>query len=348
MRAALMFGPGDVRVEHRPDPRIVEQTDVVARILTAGICGSNLHPYRGMEPNPAGVSQGHEAIAVVEETGREVTSVKPGDVVVIPFNFGCGACAMCRAGRYTSCPRGGVYNSLGIDGLQAERARLRFADANVVVVPDVAADDVPGRLLPALLALTDVYLTGLHAATTAQAGPGRTVAVIGDGAVGLCAVLAARSLGAERIILMGRHTDRTDLGVRWGATDVVAERGIDGAAHVLELTDGQGADAVVDAVGHLPAFEQALAVTRPFGTISRVGIPQYEDTPGSVAQFRRNLTITGGVAPVRNYLDAALAQVLDGDLDPGAVFDLTVSLDEVPDAYRAMASRRSLKAMVRP
>jgi len=347
MRATVMFGAGDVRVENVPDPTIQQPTDAVVRIVRACVCGSDLHPYHSMAESATGRRMGHELIAVVEETGADVTTVRPGDFVIVPFVYSDNTCVFCREGFHTSCQHGGFYGTGRVGGLQAERALIPQADGTLVVVPGVDPDTASDSLLASLLTLSDVYLTGYHAAHLARVRPGQTVTVVGDGAVGLSAVLAARTLGAERIILMGRHTDRTDLGVEFGATDVVAERGDEGIARVMDLTDGLGSHVVIEAVGHMPAYEQSYGVARPGGVISRVGVPQYESAPvGSASLFGKNITLTGGIAPVRAYLEEAIPLVLDGTIDPGRVFDRIMPLGEAPAAYAAMDSRAALKVML--
>lgn len=341
MRATFIHGPGDVRVSDAPDPRIEQPTDAILRTVVACVCGSDLHPYHSMQPTAEGRSIGHEMVGVVEEIGSEVRTVKPGDVVIVPFAWSCGECVFCREGLHTSCLRAGEAVT---GGAQAQYRRAPLADGTLYTV-DVAEDD---ERMPSLLTLSDVYATGHHAALTGGAAPGRDVVVIGDGAVGLLAVLSARRLGAERIILMGRHADRTDLGRRFGATDVVAARGDEGVAEVRELTGGLGAHVVVDAVGHLPAFEQALGVVRDGGSVSRVGVPQYGEGPIGRTQFMRNVSITGGVAPVRAYIDALLPGVLSGEVEPGLVFDREMPLEEAPEAYRLMDERQALKVLLRP
>jgi threonine dehydrogenase-like Zn-dependent dehydrogenase len=345
MRAAYMYGAGDVRVVDVPDPAIVEPTDAVVRVTAACVCGSDLHPYHGMPDRPAGRPMGHEFIGVVEEVGVDVATVRPGDFVIAPFVWSDGTCEFCREGLYTSCVHGGGgWGSLPGTGGQAEAVRVPYADGTLVVVPE----PVDPALIPSILTLSDVYGTGWHAAVTGGAAPGRTVAVIGDGAVGLLAVLSARLLGAERIILMGRHRDRTDLGVEFGATDVVAERGDEGVARVKELTAGDGAHVVLEAVGYLEAYEQALGIVRPGGSISRVGVPQYVEAPAGRTLFTRNVTLTGGVAPVRAYIEDLLPGVLDGSVQPGRVFDTELPLDDAAEAYRRMDARESLKVLLRP
>lgn len=344
MKATFMYGAGDVRVETVPDPKIVEPTDAIVRAVRACVCGSDLHPYHSMPHAERGNPMGHELIGVVEEIGSAVSTLKKGDFVIAPFAFSDNTCVFCREGFHTSCIHGGWYGNRRNGGLQAELSRIPQADGSLVVVPGV---DEKSELLPSLLTLSDVYLTGYHAAHMGRVTPGKTVTVIGDGAVGLSAVLASRQLGAERIILMGRHTVRTDLGIEFGATEVVAERGEEGIARVIELTGGEGSHIVLEAVGHLPAYEQAYGVVRPGGVISRVGVPQYEAAPvGFGSLFGKNVTLTGGPAPVRAYLEQAIPLVLSGEIDPGRVFDRTVTIDDVPEGYAAMDARESLKVMV--
>ncbi|GJF33387.1 IMP dehydrogenase [Kitasatospora sp. NE20-6] len=345
MRATFLYGPGDVRVENVPDPGIVEPTDVIVRVTLACVCGSDLHRYHSTERSDGGRPMGHEFLGVVEETGSEVRGLKRGDFVVSPFAFADNTCPICRDGFHTACPQGGWYGVGGVGGAQAEAVRVPQADGTLVKIP--AGTDP--ALLPSLLALSDVYLTGHHAAYMGRVEPGRTVTVIGDGAVGLSAVLASRRMGAEKIILMGRHTSRTDLGREWGATDVVAERGEEGIAKVMDLTGGEGSHVVLEAVGLMPAYEQACGIVRPGGIISRVGVPQYEEAPvGFGSLFGKNAQLAGGPAPVRAYLEPAVEDVLARRIDPGRVFDAEVGLDRVADAYKAMDTRTSLKVMVRP
>jgi threonine dehydrogenase-like Zn-dependent dehydrogenase len=337
MRATLMYGPGDVRVETIADPAIQEPTDAVVRVVRACVCGSDLHPYHSMPAAGQGQPMGHEFLGVVEQTGADVTTVKAGDLVVASFSYQDNTCEFCRAGVQTACVHVGFFSAA-----QAELIRVPLADGTLVKLP-VGTDS---ELLPSLLTLADVYGTGYHAAKRANVSAGDTVAVIGDGAVGLLAVLSAKQLGAGQIILMGRHKVRTDLGVEFGATDVVAERGDEGIAKVRDLTNG-GARKVLEAVGHRPAYDQAVGIVRAGGVISRVGVPQYEEAPvGFASLFGRNITLNGGPAPVRAYIDELLPGILDGRVDPGKVFDRTVTLDEVPAAYRAMDERKVLKALI--
>jgi len=340
-----MYGPADVRVIDVPDPAIKHPTDAVIRVVRACICGSDLHPYHSIPTTPDGKSMGHECIGVVEDIGREVTTVKKGDVVITPFAWSDGTCDFCREGLQTSCRHGGFWNAGDVGGMQAEALRVPLADGTLVPVPV----EETSELIPSLLTLSDVYGTGYHAAMKARVTEQTSVTVIGDGAVGLMAVLSAKQLGAQRIILMGRHTSRTDLGRSYGATDVVAERGDEGIARVRELTDGDGTHVVIEAVGHMPAYSQALGTVRAGGTISRVGVPQYDDAPvGFGTLFGPNVTLTGGPAPARAYIETLLPDVLSGTVDPGRVFDAEVTLADIARGYQDMNDRRSLKVLVAP
>ncbi|MFD7601005.1 zinc-dependent alcohol dehydrogenase family protein [Streptomyces mirabilis] len=344
MRATLIYGAGDVRVEEVPDPKIQRPTDAVVRVLRSCICGSDLWPYRSRPPSEQGDRIGHEFLGVVEDIGAEVSGLRTGDLVVAPFVYSDNTCDFCLEGLHTSCRHGGFWATDGVDGGQGEAVRVPQAQGTLVKLP-VGEDSA---LLPSLLTLSDVFCTGHHCAVTAGVTPRTTVAVVGDGAVGLSAVLSAKRLGAERIILMGRHKDRTDLGRDFGATDIVAERGEEGVARVRELTGGDGTHTVLECVGTLPALETALGVVRAGGTISRVGAPQYDQAPLGFEVFMNNITVTGGVAPARAYIEELLPDVLEGKIEPGRVFDRTVSVDEVPDGYRAMAAREALKVLVQP
>ncbi|WP_285061921.1 alcohol dehydrogenase catalytic domain-containing protein [Frigoribacterium sp. ME-P-080] len=344
MKATVMYGAGDVRVEDVPDPVIQKPTEALIRVTYACVCGSDLHPYHDLGDTPEGRRMGHEAIGVVEEIGDDVRTLVVGDTVIVPFAWSDGTCPFCRDGITTSCVHGGFFDGAP-SATQAEKLIVPEADGTAVKVP-AGTDEA---LMPSLLTLSDVYLTGYHAAVQGQVGPGKTVTVIGDGAVGLSAVLASKQLGAETIILMGRHTARTDLGREFGATHVVAERGDEGVAKVMEITGGEGSHVVLEAVGHMPAYEQAYGIVRPGGTISRVGVPQYEEAPvGFTSLFGKNATLTGGPATVRAYLEAAIPQVLDGTIDPGRVFDRELPLSEIAEGYRLMDSREALKVLIRP
>lgn len=344
MKATLMYGAGDVRVENVADPVIQHPTEALVRVTYACVCGSDLHPYHDLEETSEGRRMGHEAIGVVEEIGADVATLSVGDTVIVPFAWSDNTCAYCRDGITTSCIHGGFFDGAP-SATQAEKLIVPEADGTAVKIPSGTDES----FMPSLLTLSDVYLTGYHAAISGDVGPGKTVTVIGDGAVGLSAVLASKQLGAETIILMGRHTDRTDLGREFGATHVIAERGDEGVAKVMELTDGEGSHVVLEAVGHMPAYEQAVGIVRPRGTISRVGVPQYEEAAvGMSSLFGKNATLTGGPATIRAYLEAAIPQVLDGTIDPGRVFDREMPLDAIADAYRLMDDRKALKVLIRP
>ncbi|MCS5721714.1 zinc-dependent alcohol dehydrogenase family protein [Herbiconiux sp. CPCC 203407] len=345
MRATLMYEAGDVRVETVPDSRIEEPTDALVRVTAACICGSDLHPYHSMTAENGSARMGHEFIGIVEDTGTAVTTLKKGDLVVAPFAISDGTCEYCREGLQTSCVHGSFWDTQPREGGQAEAVRVPFADGTLVKLPV----DADSALIPSLLTLSDVLGTGYHAAVRGGVKPGSTVTVIGDGAVGLLAVLSAKRLGAEQIILMGRHQARTDLGREFGATDVVSERGDEGIQKVRDLTGGQGTRVVLEAVGHMPAYEQAYGIVRPGGTISRVGVPQYEAAPvGFGSLFGKNVTLTGGPAPTRAYIEELMPDILNGSIEPGKVFDTTTDLDGVPAGYKAMDERRNLKVLVTP
>jgi threonine dehydrogenase-like Zn-dependent dehydrogenase len=342
MRATVMYGAGDVRVENVPDAGIVEPTDALVRITRACICGSDLWPYTQMEQTETGRRMGHEFIGVVEAVGADVRTVKPGDLAVAPFAWSDGTCVFCREGLHTSCLHGGWWGGTELDGGQGEAVRVPQADGTLVVLP-VGEDDA---LMTSLLTLSDVLGTGHHAALSARVAPGKTVAVVGDGAVGLCGVIAAKRLGAEQIILLGRHPDRVALGRDFGATDVVGERGEEAVERVRELTGGFGAHSVLECVGHTQSMVTALHIVRPGGAVGRVGVPQHEEIPTTTSTFFDNVTISGGPAPARAYIEELLPDVLDGTIEPGRVFDRVIGLEDVPDGYRAMNDRESIKVMI--
>ncbi|MFF4345939.1 zinc-dependent alcohol dehydrogenase family protein [Streptomyces sp. NPDC001530] len=343
MKATVMYGAGDVRVEEVPDPTIQQPTDAIVRVVAGCVCGSDLWPYKSLPASSSGRRMGHEFLGVIEETGSQVSGLQRGQLVVAPFVWSDNTCDFCREGLQTSCRHGGTWGH-DLDGGQGEAVRVPQAAGTLVPLP-VEEDSA---LIPSLLSLSDVMCTGHHCAVTAGVRQGSTVTVIGDGAVGLSAVIAAKRLGAERIILMGRHTARTDLGREFGATDVVAARGEEGIAAVQELTGGDGTHAVLECVGTRDALDTAFAVTRPGGTVSRVGAPQYEEFTMGFGLFLKNVNLSGGVAPARAYIPELLPDVLSGTIEPGKVFDRTVGLDEVPEAYRAMNDREALKVLVRP
>jgi len=342
MRATVMYGAGDVRIENVPDATIVEPTDALVRVTRACICGSDLWPYNQMQPSETGQRMGHEFIGAVEAVGTDIRSVRVGDLVVAPFAWSDGTCVFCREGLHTSCLRGGWWARNGIDGGQGEAVRVPQADGTLVVLP-VGDDD---ELMPSLLTLSDVMGTGHHAALAARVGPGRTTAVVGDGAVGLCGVIAAKRLGAERIVLFGRHADRIELAKEFGATDIVSERGGEAVERLRELTGGVGAHSVLECVGHDVATVTALEIVRPGGAVGRVGLPQHDTIPTTLKTFFDNVTIAGGPAPTRAYIEELLPDILDGRIEPGRVFDRVIGLDEVPDGYRAMNDREAIKVMV--
>ena len=342
MRATVMYGAGEVRVDDVPDARLVEPTDALVTVTRAAICGSDLWPYKSMEHSETGRRMGHEFIGVVEDVGPEVRTLKAGDLVVTPFLWSDGTCVFCREGLHTSCLHGGRYGDDGVDGGQGEAVRVPQADGTLVVLP-IDRDDA---LMPSLLALSDVMATGHHAALSAEVGPGKSVAVVGDGAVGLCGVIASRRLGAEQIILLGHHPDRVALGKEFGATDVVSERGDEAVERVRELTGGFGAHSVLECVGLGESTTSAMSIARPGGAVGRVGVPQEESIPEGVSTFFGNVTIAGGPAPARAYIEGLLPDVLEGRIEPGRVFDRAGPLDEVPDGYRAMNDREALKVLI--
>jgi threonine dehydrogenase-like Zn-dependent dehydrogenase len=339
-----MHSAGDVRIEEVPDPAIVEPTDAIVRVTRACICGSDLWPYWSMERGETGQSMGHEAVGVVEDAGAEVRAVERGDVVVMPFAYSDGTCAFCHEGLPTACVHVGFFGNNGFNGAQAEALRVPFADGTLFPLP-VGEDDA---LMASLLTLSDVMGTGHHAAVVAGVKPGDSVAVVGDGAVGLCGVIAAKRLGADQIVIMGRHEDRIALARDFGATDVVAERGEAAVERVREITGGFGVHAVLEAVGTEESARTAVEIARPGGAVGRVGVPHYEAIPLAQPLFYKNVTVGGGPAPVRAYVEELLLDVLDGRIEPGRVFDREVGLDGVPDGYRAMSEREAIEVMVTP
>jgi threonine dehydrogenase-like Zn-dependent dehydrogenase len=344
MRATVMYEAGDVRVENVPDATIIEPTDAVVRVTLACICGSDLWPYKSMERDETGRVMGHEAIGIVEATGADVRSIKQGDLVVMPFAFSDGTCVFCHEGLQTSCVHGGFFGTVDVPGAQAEAVRVPQADGTLVALP-VGEEDA---VMPSLLTLSDVMGTGHHAAVTANVGPGKIAAVVGDGAVGLCGVIAANRLGAEQVILLGRHPDRIALAREFGATDVVSERGEEAVERVRELTDGHGVHSVLECVGLEQSELTAIEIARPGGAVGRVGVPQDETMPASQPAFYNNISVGGGPAPVRAYIEELLLDILEGRIEPGRVFDRVIGLDDVPDGYRAMNEREAIKVMVTP
>ena len=342
MRATVLYGGGDVRVETVPDARLIEPTDAVVRVTRAAICGSDLWPYRTMPPSDTGRRMGHEFIGVVADVGADVRTLNIGDVVVSPFLISDGTCVFCREGLTSACLHGGRFGFDGVDGGQGEAVRVPQADGTLVVLP-VGVDDAR---MPSLLTLTDVMATGHHAARSARVGPGKTAAVVGDGAVGVCGVIAARRLGADRIILLGHHPDRIKLGREVGATDIVSEHGDEAVEHVRALTDGFGAHAVLECVGLNESLRTAFSIARQGGAVGRVGLPQEASIPEALPTFFKNLTIAGGPAPARAYIPELLPDVLRGRIESGRVFDRVTNLDGVPGGYRKMNDREAIKVMI--
>lgn len=343
MKAAIFKGKDSVVVEERPKPVIKEPTDAIVRVVRACVCGSDLWYYRGISPHAVG-SIGHESIGVVEEVGSETEAIKKGDFVIAPFAYSDGTCAHCKAGFQSACVRGGFFGG-GNDGEggQAEYMRVPQADGTLVKVPGEKFTDDE---LASILALSDVMGTGYHAAVSAQVQEGDTVAVVGDGAVGLCGVLAAKMLGAKRIIAMSRHADRQALAREWGATDIVEGRGDAAVEAILKLTDDVGVDAVLECVGSADANDTAFAIARPGAVVGRVGVP-HEVGIDAAGTFYRNVGMRGGPAPVRAYMDVLLPAVLEGRINPGKVFTLSTDLDHIADAYQAMDERRAIKSLIK-
>jgi len=347
MEAAVFHGERDIRVEEVPDPAIEEPTDALVRVTHTAIRGSDLRFYRGQNDYEKGWRTGHEPMGIVEEVGEGVTSVRPGDRVLAPFRTSCGACEFCRKGLHTSCENGGGWGAgSGTDGAQGEYVRATQADGTLVRVPDRYADDED--VLESLLPLTDVMCTGHHAAVSAGVEAGDTAVVIGDGAVGLCAVLAAGRLGAERIVAMGHHENRLRLAREFGATETISARGDEAVEAAIEQTYG-GANHVLECVGAASSMETAVGVARPGGTVGYVGVPLgIEDAGFLGTAFQKNVGIEGGVAPVRAYVEDLMADVLQGTLDPSPVFTRTVDMQGVPEGYRAMDEREEIKVLVKP
>jgi threonine dehydrogenase-like Zn-dependent dehydrogenase len=336
----MLYAPRDIRVEDRPDPVIEQPTDAVIRLAATCVCGSDLWPYRGIEPVGGPSPMGHEYAGIVEEVGSEVRIVKPGQFVVGSFFASDNTCEICQAGYQTSCIH---RQPVGAIGTQAERARIPLADGTLVAAQETPPDD----LVPSLLAASDVLGTGWFGAVAAEAGPGKTVAVVGDGAVGLLAVLAARQLGAERIIAMSRHESRQKLALEFGATDIVTERGDGGVAAVKDLTGGLGAHSVIEAVGTQESMMQAIRSTRPGGHVGYVGVAHGVELPGQELFFS-HVHLHGGPAPVRRFLPELIGLIMRREIDPGRVFDLTLPLTEAAEGYRAMDERRAIKTLLRP
>ena len=338
MKGAVLYGPRDVRYEERADPKIVRPTDAIIRMSATCVCGSDLWPYRGFNPTAEPSPMGHEYCGIVEEVGREVTSVKPGQFVIGSFFASDNTCPICRAGYQSSC-----QHAEFVGGAQAPVLRVPLADGTLVATSGVPSKD----MIPSLLSTSDVFGTGWFAAEAANVKPGMTVAVVGDGAVGLLGVLSAKQMGAERIIAMSRHEARQKLAREFGATDIVTERGAEGVARIKDLTHGIGADAVLECVGTQESMKQAIGSTRKGGYVSYVGVPHGVQLEGQELFFA-HVHLHGGPAPVRRFLPKLIDLVLDGKVDPGKVFDLTLPLEQVAEGYRAMDERRAIKTLLRP
>jgi threonine dehydrogenase-like Zn-dependent dehydrogenase len=338
MRGAVIYGKGDVRLEQLPDPTLVDSTDAIVRTTATCICGSDLWEYRGINTVAQPKPYGHEYCGIVEAVGSEVATVHPGQFVVGPFWAADNICPNCRNGIQTACLHGSVMS-----GCQAEAIRVPMADGNLVATPELPPDD----LVPGLLTLSDVMGTGWFAAECARVEAGMTVVVVGDGAVGLCGVLSAAQMGAERIIAMSRHASRQELARGFGATDIVTERGDDGVARIKDMTEGIGADATLECVGTADAMTQAIGSTRPGVFVGFVGVPHDISIGGGVL-FRSQVGLRGGPAPVRRFLPDLITRVLDGKINPGKVFDATLPLERVADGYRAMDQRESIKVLLQP
>jgi len=340
MRGAIMYGPGDVRVEERPDPVIINPTDAVIRLAATCVCGSDLWPWRGTDPLPQPRPMGHEYVGIVEETGPAVRNVRPGQLVVGSFMASDNTCPICQAGYQSRCAR---VEFAGAGGAQAELLRVPLADGTLVATSQMPSDE----LVPDLLAASDVLGTGWFGAVAAEAGPGKTVAVVGDGAVGLLAMLAARQLGAERIIAMSRHESRQKLALEYGATDIVTERGDDGVAVIKDITGGLGAHSVIEAVGTQESMMQAIRSARAGGHVGYVGVAHGVTLPGEEL-FYAEVHLLGGPAPVRRFLPDLISLIENRTISPGKVFDLELPLSEAAEGYRAMDERRAIKALLRP
>lgn len=346
MRATVLHAPRDIRLDDVAAPKILTDTDAIVRVVASCICGSDLWPYRGVKELSSPVRIGHEFVGIVEQVGASISTVTPGDFVIAPFTFSDNTCKLCTRGVHTSCVNGGIWGNDDkqghlADGGQGELVRVPWADGTLVSTPT----QPDPALIPHLLTLSDVFPTGHHAAVSAGVSSGSTVVVVGDGAVGLSGVLAARRLGADKIIAMSRHADRQDIARRFGADEIVEQRGKDGAAIVREMLDGIGADCVLECVGTGDSMAQAMLSVRPGGRVGYVGVP-HDVILNVPAMFGRNIGLAGGVAPVRNYIEDMLPEVLNGTVTPGDVFDLTVPLDQVAAGYRAMDERTAIKTML--
>jgi len=340
MKGTMIYGPRDVRFEERPDPKIIEPTDAILKVSAACVCGSDLWPYRGIAQINGPAPMGHEYVGIVEEVGSEVKYIKPGQFVVGSFWASDNTCPICQAGYQSRCVEA---RPIGAEGAQAPWLRVPLADGTLVATPELPPDD----LIPSLLSASDVLGTGWFAADAAEVGPGKTVVVVGDGAVGLCAMIAARQMGAERIIAISRHEDRQKLAMEFGATDIVTERGDEGVAKIKDMTGGLGAQSVVEAVGTQESMMQAIHSTRPGGHVGFVGVTHGVELP-AMDLFWSTVHLHGGPAPVRRYLPELLDLIWSRKINPGKVFDLSLPLEQVAEGYRAMDERRAIKALLLP
>ena len=340
MRGAILYGPRDVRFEERAEPTIIEPTDAIIRISATCVCGSDLWPYRGISPVAQPTPMGHEYCGIVEEVGRAVTSIKPGQFVIGSFFASDNTCPICQTGYQSRCEHS---QYVGAGGAQAPVLRVPLADGTLVATPDVPSKD----LIPSLLTLSDVMASGWFAVEAANVKPGMTLVVVGDGAVGLLGVLSGRQIGAERIIAMSRHESRQKLAREFGATEIVTERGDESVAHIKDMTNGIGADAVLECVGTQESMMQAIRSTRPGGYVGYIGVPHGVELNGE-GLFFSHIHLHGGPAPVRRFLPELIDLVWNGKINPGKVFDLTLPLDQVAEGYRAMDERRAIKTLLRP
>ena len=353
MLTTLIYGPNDIRVEERPEPKILTKDDAVLRVVACCVCGSDLWPYRGISETKSSHGIGHEMIAVIEDLGENVKNFKKGDFVIVPFSLSCGKCQECLEGCTASCQNctfmGGLdKDGLPMDGAQTQKVRIPLAATSLVPIGITEAEARKKGLIPSLLTLSDVMSTGYHAALAGEVKSGDVVAVVGDGAVGLCAVIAAKLLGAKRIIAMSRHADRAALARKFGATDIVEERGEEAAAAVKKLLDGNLADVALECVGTKESMEQAFAVTRGGGRIGFVGVPNGVAALDISEMFGRNIAVGGGMASAHVHAAELLPRVLSGEIEPGLVFDLTLPLREAPAAYKAMDERKAIKVLLDP
>lgn len=344
MKAAVFYGPFDIRIDEVPDPHIQDTQDVIVKVKYACICGSDLWSYKGLSDRDKGTRIGHESIGLVEEVGPGVSKIKKGDFVIAPFSRSCGRCPECKAGMNSSCRNGGYWGEDGYDAGQGEKLRVPNADHMLTVIPK---DKAKEKLMPAILALTDVLCTGHHAALCAGVGKGKTVAVVGDGAVGLCAILASKQLGAGKIILLSTHEDRAKIGRKFGATDIVNARGDKAFKEVRKLTADAGADCVLECVGTRESWQEALAIVRKGGRIGWVGIPHDVPPINLEDMFSENIGIMGGKAPSASLIPELLPEVLSGKLDASAIFTKTINLSQIAEGYEAMDKRKAIKVMIK-